>query len=207
MAKVKLALKDLTIPQKIQFIRQVVTAMTGNANFTTPAPALAAITALVNALEAAFNVAQAAYLTAKQKTDLQTAAEQQMDAAITQLAAYVENITAGDAGKILSGGMETRADAVPIGALPAPQNLSATAGDQDGDIDLDWDNIRGAKSYRMEKSSDPITATSWQLVEVVTKSKGTVSGLTSGTKYWFRVAAIGTAGQSPWSDPATKIAP
>lgn len=29
----------------------------------------------------------------------------------------------------------------------------------------------------------------------------------SGTKYWFRVAAIGTDGQGPWSDPATKIAP
>ena len=45
MAKVKLSLQSLTIPQKIQFIRQVVTSMTGNANFATPAPALVAITA------------------------------------------------------------------------------------------------------------------------------------------------------------------
>lgn len=207
MAKVKLSLQSLTIPQKIQFIRQVVTSMTGNANFATPAPALLAITAIVDALEAAFNVAQAARLTAKQKTELQNTAEQQADALLTQLAAYVENITGGDAAKIQSGGMETRADATPVGALPAPQNLSATAGDQDGEIDLDWDNIRGAKSYVMEKSVDPITATSWQPAGIVTKSKGTVSGLISGTKYWFRVAAIGTDGQGPWSDPATKIAP
>jgi hypothetical protein len=39
-----------------------------------------------------------------------------------------------------------------------------------------------------------------------TKSKATVTGLTSGTRYWFRVAAIGSAGQGPWSDPATAIA-
>ena len=59
----------------------------------------------------------------------------------------------------------------------------------------------------VQKSPDPISPTSWQQASVVTKSKTTVSGLTSGTKYWFRVAAVGTAGQGPWSDPATKLAP
>jgi hypothetical protein len=32
-------------------------------------------------------------------------------------------------------------------------------------------------------------------------------GLTSGSKHWFRVAAIGAAGQGPWSDQAMKMAP
>lgn len=207
MAKVKLALRDLTIPEKVQLDRQIVTAMTGNANFATPAPTLASITTAVDALEAAFNVAQAARLEAKQKTELQTTAEQQADALVTQLATYVEGTSAGDAAKIQSAGMDVRADGAPIGDLPAPAGLASTAGDNDGEVDLDWDSVRGAKSYVMEKSPDPITATSWQQASLVTKSKGTVSGLTSGTKYWFRVAAIGTSGQSPWSGPATKIAP
>jgi hypothetical protein len=30
--------------------------------------------------------------------------------------------------------------------------------------------------------------------------------LVSGTQYWFRVRAIGAAGSSAWSDPATKRA-
>jgi len=38
----------------------------------------------------------------------------------------------------------------------------------------------------------------------LTKSSATLSGLTSGTKYCFRVAAIGAACQGAWSDPATK---
>jgi len=38
-------------------------------------------------------------------------------------------------------------------------------------------------------------------------SSATVPGLTSGTRYWFRVAGVGTAGQGAWSDPATKVAP
>ena len=44
-------------------------------------------------------------------------------------------------------------------------------------------------------------------VEPSTKSSTTVKNLTSGTKYWIRVAAFGAAGQGPWSDPATKVAP
>jgi len=40
-----------------------------------------------------------------------------------------------------------------------------------------------------------------------TKSTTTIDGLTSGTRYWFRVAAVAALGQSGWSDPATKIAP
>ncbi|HEX8652939.1 MAG TPA: fibronectin type III domain-containing protein [Pyrinomonadaceae bacterium] len=38
-------------------------------------------------------------------------------------------------------------------------------------------------------------------------SKCTVKNLTSGMKYWFRVAAVASGSQSAWSDPAVKIAP
>jgi hypothetical protein len=31
--------------------------------------------------------------------------------------------------------------------------------------------------------------------------------MVSGTKYWFRVAAIGAAGQSAYSDPVPLFAP
>jgi hypothetical protein len=207
MAKVKLDLKNLTIPQKVQFLQQVVTAMTGNANFTTPVPALAVITSKATDLETKFNDAQGARQTAQQKTTLQNTADRDADLAITQLAAYVENTSAGDAAKIQSAGMDVRAAGAPVGALPAPAALSATVGDNDGEIDLDWDNVKGATSYTVQRSPDPITPTSWQQAIIVTKSKGTVTGLVSGTKYWFRVAAVGAAGQGAWSDPATKIAP
>jgi len=42
---------------------------------------------------------------------------------------------------------------------------------------------------------------------VATRSAFTVARLTAGTKYWFRVAAVGAAGQGPWSDQAMKMAP
>jgi hypothetical protein len=54
---------------------------------------------------------------------------------------------------------------------------------------------------------DPPTPTSWTHAGVATKSRATISGLTSGTRYWFRVAAVNSNGQSGWSDPAAKMAP
>ncbi len=205
MAKVKLSLQNLSVPQKVQFLRQVVTAMTGNANYATPSPTLASITTKTDDLETKFNEAQAARLTAQQKTSLQDTAERDADAAVTQLASYVENTSAGDSAKIQSAGMEVRATPAPVGTLPAPAGIVATIGDLDGEIDLDWDSVRGATSYVMQRSVDPPTATSWQSAGVVTKSKGTITGLTSGTKYWFRVAAVGAAGQGAWSNPASRV--
>ena len=205
MAKVKLSLQNLSVPQKVQFLRQVVTAMTGNANYATPSPTLASITTKTDDLETKFNDAQAARLTAQQKTSLQDTAERDADAAVTQLASYVENTSAGDSAKIQSAGMEVRATPAPVGTLPAPAGIVATIGDLDGEIDLDWDSVRGAISYVMQRSVDPPTATSWQSAGVVTKSKGSVTGLTSGTKFWFRVAAVGAAGQGAWSNPASRV--
>ena len=76
----------------------------------------------------------------------------------------------------------------------------------EGTVDLSWDRVRGASSYIIQKSPNPITDSSWTQAGVSTKSSTTLTGMTSGTKYWFRVAAIGSAGQGAWSDPATKMA-
>jgi hypothetical protein len=46
----------------------------------------------------------------------------------------------------------------------------------------------------------------WTQCYVGKASSCTVTGLTSGTQYWFQVCAIGAAGPSAWSDPATKRA-
>ena len=54
---------------------------------------------------------------------------------------------------------------------------------------------------------DPITPTIWTSLAPVSPSNATIKILASGTKYRFRVAANGTAGLGPWSNPVTKIAP
>jgi hypothetical protein len=207
MAQIKLKFSRLSIPEKIARARQIVTAMTGNAHFTTPQPPLSVITAAADELEAAAADTQAARQTAKTKTTIQNSKEDVLDRVVSQEGGYVTATSGGDEAIIQSAGMDVRAAPGTIGIPSPPQALGATAGDHDGQMDLSWDPVVEAASHVLETSPDPPTATSWSHVGVSTKSSFTVTGLQSGSRIWFRVAAINPAGQSGWSDPATKIAP
>ena len=208
MPKVKLNISRLSTTQKIARCRQIAGAMSGNTNFPNPNPGLPALTSAIDDVETAFLDAQAARQEAKAKTSILSDKDFVLNGLMAQLSAHVESVAGGDESKIRSAGMDTKAAPSSPTEIPEPPaNLSATAGDRDGEIDLGWEAVSGAKSYVLERSTDPVTATSWTHAGVSTKSSQTIGGLASGTRYWFRVAAINGLGQSGWSDPAMKIAP
>ena len=207
MAKVKLNLKGLSDTQVIQQCNNIKTAMTGNATFATPTPTLTAFGTLITTAQTTLTAAENAQTAAKQATANKDTAIAALQAGAAQLATYVELTAAGDESKILSAGMQVRAAATPAGVPVQVANLAITAGDSDGELDLQWDPVQGAKSYEVQLSPDPMTATSWVGKPSVTKSQSAVTGLTSGARMWARVRAVGSAGPGAWSDPATKIVP
>lgn len=91
--------------------------------------------------------------------------------------------------------------------LASPLSLTATSGDANGEIDLTWEPVALANNYLIQKSTDLKKPLKWFYEDVVSKSSYTISKLRSGRKYWFRVAAVGSKGQSPWSNPVQKKAP
>ena len=206
-AKVKLGLKDESVAQKIASTRAYIKAMLGNPAFVAPAPTLSSVGTAATKLETDNNTLANLRQQAEGQTSVVAASEAALDDLLAKLGAYVDTIADGDENKIRSAGMDVRSGAAPIGQLPAPTDLSATTGDRDGELDVQWNRVKGASSYVVEQTTDAAAATGWKSAGVATKSKQSVTGLTTGTKYWFRVAAIGAAGQSPWSDPATKVAP
>lgn len=207
MPKVKLNLKSLSTSEKVEKAHLIVKALTGNSSFTTPQPALATVTTAANDLATAFSDAQAAKQTAVTKTSIMHDKESALEGLLRQLAAYVESVAGDDESMILSAGIDVKAAGAQAPTAEAPLSLGATEGDHDGEIDLSWNPVKGAKSYVIERSADPPTASSWVHETVSSKSSVSVGGLVSGTRYWFRVAAVTSAGQSGFSDPATKIAP
>ncbi|MET0650496.1 MAG: fibronectin type III domain-containing protein [Pyrinomonadaceae bacterium] len=208
MGRIKLNLRNLSIPEKIARAQQIVAALTGNPNFTSPHPPLAQVTAAIGELETAANAAHAARQEAKVRTAAQNTKEEALDRILMQLVSHVESVAGSDQEVIMSAGLDVRSTSAPASSSPsAPPSLTATAGDHDGEIDLSWDTVRGARSYVIERSPDPPTDNSWAHAAVSTRSSATIQGLTSGTRYWFRVAALTTNGQSAWSNPAMKIAP
>jgi len=208
MAKVVLGFRGLNIPEKIKNIRLIVTQMTGNANFPNPDPSLASVAAAADKLETDSNDAASERQAALTATNLQNQSEAELDRLAAALAGYVDGVAKGNEAIILSAGMSTRAPAAAIGQLPAPTDLGATGGDMEGEIDLNWGPVRGAVSYIIAESATGNVGnpSEWKQVATSTKSKTTVGGFTTGSRHWFRVAAIGSAGQGPWSDPATAIA-
>ncbi len=206
MSRIKLNLRR-PVPEKIQKGRQIIAAMTNNSNFLNPHPSLADITTSLSTLEETYKAHQIARGDVRTKASAEDDAELQVDRSLRQLAAYVESVAGTDETIIASAGMETKAARAAPSILLPPQALSATAGDHEGEIDLTWRKVVNAKSYIIQSSADPPSAESWSHAETATATYKTIQNLTSGRKYWFRVAAIGSMGQSGWSEPATKIAP
>jgi hypothetical protein len=207
MPRIKLNFRQLSIPDKINKARQVIRAISNIPAFATPTPSLVTIVEAVDNLESAASETQVARQNAKTRTSAQNQREDVVDKMMIQLAAYVESVAGDNEELIRSAGLDTRAAPSVTGMPEVPAALSATAGDHEGEVDLSWDPVTQARSYVIEQSPDPPTATSWAHAGVAMKSSTTIKNLTSGTRYWWRVAAVGTAGQSGWSDPATRIAP
>jgi hypothetical protein len=207
MPRIKLNIGHLSVPDKVARGRQIVTAMTNNANFSTPHPPLSDVSASLATLEQAHTLLQSAKAEVKAKTTAQIDAENKVDRILAQLGAYVESIAGTDQKIITSAGLETRISRSSPFVVSAPTGLITTAGDHDREIDLSWKKVPYAKSYTVQFSPDPPTPDSWTHATISTASSVTIENLTSGQRYWFRVAAIGAMGQSGWSEPATKIAP
>jgi len=207
MAKVKLGLSTLSPQEITELTNRIITMMTGNANFPTPNPPLATVSAQNTATTASitsYDTAKAAADAALQTRDDQVAAHK---ALLTQLGAYVENASGGDAAKIESAGMSVRAPtSVPVGPMTQVLEVVLSEGDFEGTLDTVYKPVRGAKSYEIQVSPDP--PGTWTAKMTATKSSATILGLTSGAKLWVRVRAVGADNQpGPWSDPATKVVP
>jgi hypothetical protein len=205
--KIKLGLFRMPVSEKIILADTIVTKMTGNPNFITPVPALAAITAKKTATITAQNTAEVKRSDAKGATEDLADAAKELDMILTQAALYVENVSGGDVAKILSAGMNVKDIATPVGPLPPPLALSAMAGNNDGEIDLNWEPVYGARSYVIQMTTDPNVPESWAHKANATESYAVILGLTSGGKYWFRVAGVGAAGQGAFSGAESKYAP
>ena len=114
----------------------------------------------------------------------------------------------GDAAMLQAAGYQLVGTAnTPAAATGQPQNLAVTAGDADATVDASCDPTPYTKTYEWQATTgDPVNGP-YHTAKLTTSSSTTLTGLTSGTRIWVRVRAIGTKGEGPWSDPATKIVP
>ena len=83
-----------------------------------------------------------------------------------------------------------------------PQNL--TAEQADGNILLSWSASVGATSYQIQSSTDGVNFSNLATIGQVTQYVVSFPGV--GVQYWYQIAAINTAGTSPYSSSANMVA-
>jgi len=207
MIQIVLDLKSKNDADLKQFSTDHIAKVTGNAAIPTPVPSSTAYQTVHDAYGTALTAFNSAQSAAQQATVVKDTARAALEAALNQRARNIEGMTGVTEAIVLSAGMTVKG--AKSASTPPAQvgNLVLTSGDADGELDVMWNHVIGAKSYEIQISVDPFTATTWQNKTSVTKSKTTLTGLTSGAKIWVRVRAIGPAGAGTWSDPAIRVAP
>jgi len=207
MSKTKLDLKNKSDGELNSFAKEHITKMAGNPSFTTPDPDEATFKAGSDAFDTALAESIATQQTAKEKTSVKDAARAVLENLLNKRGKYVELKADGDKTKILSTGFDVAGDRTPPSLPVQVAHLSVTAGDADGELDLQWDPVGSVKSYKVHVCTDPVSTNGWTEKASPTKSKVSLMGLTSGAKMWSRVCGVGAAGQGAWSDPVPKIVP
>jgi hypothetical protein len=141
-------------------------------------------------------------------TNLRIQRDQTLDTAMgnySALGSCVESASLGDPAFITAKGFDVASDPTSLPDVGRVTNLGLTHGDHDGTVDGAWNRDRSARSYEVQTSPDPMSATGWVTNQISTRSSCTIAGQTLGTKLWVRVRALGAGVPGDWSDAAAII--
>ena len=122
-----------------------------------------------------------------------------MDASLTNGTKYFYVVSAlNSAGESANSSEVNATPAAPANPPPAPTNLQATAGN--AQVSLTWSASTGATSYNVKRSTT--SGGPYAKVASPTGISYTDAGLTNGTKYFYVVSAVDSAGESANSSEA-----
>lgn len=191
---------DANLETKTQFI---ITKMTGNSNFPTPAPTLlameAALTAFTEAAMAAKAGDKVAIIDRDQKREV-------LINLLHELSLYVMYIAKGDKLILTSSGFDVSKEREPAPPITKPTGLEVSTDKLNaGQALVKFNRVPRSRSYLYEYTLDPqLSESSWASLSE-TRSKKVISGLESNKRYYFRITAIGTGNQQMNSDVISKV--
>jgi hypothetical protein len=199
-ADIKLMLSRLRPILVFQLLRRVITKMTDNPLFATPAVTMAAMAAMAEDL---FNAIQNAVNGSLEDRLLRDDLVEQAKSMLTEQADYVRSVCGGNAAKLASSGFELSKVPEPIGIPAQVMNLRVLPTGLTGELEARWDSVHGAHGYQMwTTDSDPEVVANWKSAGYTTRVSHVFTGLESLKVQWYCVSAIGAAGEGAQSEPA-----
>ena len=136
-------------------------------------------------------------------------ARHDLEVALHDLGAYVNLTAKGDASIVEKSGFPSYSIGAGAGPSPsaipaAPTNVRLRNGDLPGSIIGRFTADRpNSFNVAQTNTGDPNSEAGWHTAAQFSGGKFTISGLTTATVVWVRVATVGTGGKlGAWSDPA-----
>ncbi|CAN5509865.1 hypothetical protein BH11BAC3_BH11BAC3_23600 [soil metagenome] len=182
--------------------KHIASNMTGNINFPSPNPAMAAVQAAVDRYSTAL---QAAKDLGRNNVAEKNESRQALQIIMGQLALYVMNVSLGSLTMLTSSGFPFAKEAEPQ-YITSPGNIVLSNGLSSGELMAQLPAVKGAKSYVYSIASELPTETTVWTSTASTTSKYTFSNLTPGKQYWVKVAVTGSRQQVAYSGVATQFA-
>lgn len=205
MNKVKTGLRGLSASDKLVKGQVVLMQMSGNPDFPAPVPSMADLQLACTELEVAIREAEDR---GRRAIFRKQQAVVVMENYLTRLAGYANSVALGDAQKLLNSGFELAKRPEPISDLSRPQGLRNIRSVFPGVVDLSWHRVPGALVYEVElRITNAQGEHQWQRVALTSKPRHQMNGFVPYSNQVFRVRAVGTQTQSPYSmDFFTKAA-
>ena len=200
IARVALGFVRINAGQLVEFIRNIITLMTGNANFTTPSPPLATVTSAVDQFD---SLVQEALNGDRIVIAARNAARASLLSLMRQLASYVQGQCAGDVAILVSSGFKSIKQkstsvipAVPTGARLTPGPNTCT-------LMFRFGRDRNVSNFSIQVADDSEGPwTDWGLSN---KTRVLLENLTPLRTKWARARSNGAAGSSDWTEPTSRV--
>lgn len=205
LRKVKLGLRELDASLKAEKARFIISRIKGNPLFPAPDPSLFEIMELVDMMEQKKRELELEREKIQLKTGEVKKVESELDKKLWRLAQYIENSARGRTEIIRSVGLDVRADPKPLGLPGKVIIVSIKETGTPGELKVIWNRVHGARVYNVEISGK--TNLRWHLYDATTRTRTNIEHLKSGTQYWFRVQAVGSAGKGEFSEAIARFAP
>jgi hypothetical protein len=182
-----------SVPELIKLVQAIVTAMTNNANYTTPEPPLATITGATNDLALAETATQARTHGAAAMRNDKLAI---LVPLLEQLKAYIQKTADASMENGVSI-IQSAGVSVKKATVRGPRTFEAKPGAVSGSVKLVAASAARRASYEWQYSSDG--GKTWQVAPVTLQAKTTILGLTPGATVTFRYRGVTKTGEGDWS--------
>lgn len=186
---------ELRDAELLAFGRSIYPAMNGNVNFPNPLPEMPEFLLALDAYDDALTAAKTGNHNA---VAIKTAGKLNIVTMLRNIATYVNSVCNGNPVMLASSGFKLAKDREPV-YIGQPIITAVLQGLNAGSMMIKVQTDKGTISLLYQAAPDPINEQTEWVTVADTRGKFEFTGLEEGKKYWFRVAAIGSNGQTVYS--------